>query len=340
MSGKAIKILKVVTPLLLSAALIYWLFRKVDFDKVKGIITLDADFGWLFAVMAIVTLSHVVRGIRWGYQLRAAGVGNVPRMALCCSIFGAYALNLLVPYMGEAWRIVYMAKRQDVPISTVLGTDIGDRLSDAVVVLLLLLLALATGHEYIYAFLARYEVGIKILDTVRDPWIWTGIAGVVAAAGLTMYMLRGKPFVRHAIDSMKRVWKGFAVLFTMRGRWQYLFLTLGIWTCYFLETYVGFLVFPFTRHLMETPGMAWGLLPGLITFVFSSMSMLIPSSGGLGPWNLAVMFGLSLFGISDTDGTAYSILIWSTESLTLVLLGIFTVCYVSFSRRHHTPCRR
>lgn len=340
MSGKAIKILKVVTPLLLSAALIYWLFRKVDFDKVKGIITLDADFGWLFAVMAIVTLSHVVRGIRWGYQLRAAGVGNVPRMALCCSIFGAYALNLLVPYMGEAWRIVYMAKRQDVPISTVLGTDIGDRLSDAVVVLLLLLLALATGHEYIYAFLARYEAGIKILDTVRDPWIWTGIAGVVAAAGLTMYMLRGKPFVRHAIDSMKRVWKGFAVLFTMRGRWQYLFLTLGIWTCYFLETYVGFLVFPFTRHLMETPGMAWGLLPGLITFVFSSMSMLIPSSGGLGPWNLAVMFGLSLFGISDTDGTAYSILIWSTESLTLVLLGIFTVCYVSFSRRHHTPCRR
>lgn len=340
MSGKAIKILKVVTPLLLSAALIYWLFRKVDFDKVKGIITLDADFGWLFAVMAIVTLSHVVRGIRWGYQLRAAGVGNVPRMALCCSIFGAYALNLLVPYMGEAWRIVYMAKRQDVPISTVLGTDIGDRLSDAVVVLLLLLQALATGHEYIYAFLARYEVGIKILDTVRDPWIWTGIAGVVAAAGLTMYMLRGKPFVRHAIDSMKRVWKGFAVLFTMRGRWQYLFLTLGIWTCYFLETYVGFLIFPFTRHLMETPGMAWGLLPGLITFVFSSMSMLIPSSGGLGPWNLAVMFGLSLFGISDTDGTAYSILIWSTESLTLVLLGIFTVCYVSFSRRHHTPCRR
>lgn len=340
MSGKAIKILKVVTPLLLSAALIYWLFRKVDFDKVKGIITLDADFGWLFAVMAIVTLSHVVRGIRWGYQLRAAGVGNVPRMALCCSIFGAYALNLLVPYMGEAWRIVYMAKRQDVPVSTVLGTDIGDRLSDAVVVLLLLLLALATGHEYIYAFLARYEAGIKILDTVRDPWIWTGIAGVVAAAGLTMYMLRGKPFVRHAIDSMKRVWKGFAVLFTMRGRWQYLFLTLGIWTCYFLETYVGFLVFPFTRHLMEIPGMAWGLLPGLITFVFSSMSMLIPSSGGLGPWNLAVMFGLSLFGISDTDGTAYSILIWSTESLTLVLLGIFTVCYVSFSRRHHTPCRR
>lgn len=340
MSGKAIKILKVVAPLLLSTALIYWLFRKVDFDRVKGIITHDADFGWLFAVMGIVTLSHIVRGIRWGYQLRAAGVGNVPRMALCCSIFGAYALNLLVPYMGEAWRIVYMAKRQDVPVSTVLGTDIGDRLSDAIVVLLLLLLALATGHEYIYAFLVRYEVGIKILDIISDPWLWTGIAGAVAAVCLTMYLLRSKPFARHAIDSMRRVWKGFVVLFTMNGRWQYLFLTFGIWTCYFLETYIGFLVFPFTRHLMETPGMAWGLLPGLITFVFSSMSMLIPSSGGLGPWNLAVMFGLSLFGIADTDGTAYSILVWTTESLTLVLLGIFTVCYVAFSRRHLTPCRR
>ena len=80
--------------------------------------------------------------------------------------------------------------------------------------------------------------------------------------------------------------------------------------------------------------MAWGLLPGLISFVFSSMSMLIPSNGGLGPWNIAVIFGLTLFGISAPDATAFSIVLWSTVSLTLVILGLFTVGYVSFSRRH------
>ena len=80
------------------------------------------------------------------------------------------------------------------------------------------------------------------------------------------------------------------------------------------------------------PGMAWGLLPALISFVFSSMSMLIPSNGGLGPWNLAVMFALSLFGISDTDGTAFSMLLWSTEAMTLIALGLFTAAYALTSK--------
>ena len=54
-----------------------------------------------------------------------------------------------------------------------------------------------------------------------------------------------------------------------------------------------FQAFPFTRALVEEPGSAWGLIPGLVVFVFGSYSMAIPSNGGLGPWNLAVMFGRS-----------------------------------------------
>jgi glycosyltransferase 2 family protein len=333
-SPRIIKVLKIVGPLTLSAVLVWWLFRRVDFQRVGAVIRDDTHFMWLIAVMGIVTLSHVIRGIRWGYQLRGAGVGNVPKMALCCSIFGAYAMNLIIPYMGEAWRIVYIAKRQKAPLSTVLGTDIGDRISDAIVVILLLILALAVGHDYIEAFLDHYSVGRKILHIVTSPALWLSVAGVAGAGVLLLYLLRERPFATRFFLSVKRTWHGFAILFTMKGRWQYLFLTIGIWTCYYLETYIGFIAFPFTRHLMEQPGMVWGLLPGLISFVFSSMSMLIPSNGGLGPWNIAVIFGLTLFGISAPDATAFSIVLWSTVSLTLVILGLFTVGYVSFSRRY------
>ncbi|MBD5196228.1 MAG: hypothetical protein HDS89_02105, partial [Bacteroidales bacterium] len=45
------------------------------------------------------------------------------------------------------------------------------------------------------------------------------------------------------------------------------------------------------------------------------------------------MFALSLFGISDTDGTAFSMLLWTTTSLTLVALGLFTVAYILLSRK-------
>lgn len=328
------KILQFLVPLSLSALLIWWLFRKVNFHNVMTIIRGEVDYGWLLLVMVIVTASHCIRGIRWGYQLRAAGVGNIPTMSLCCSIFGAYSLNLLVPYMGEAWRIVYIARRQKVPVSTVLGTDIGDRISDAIVVILLFILSLIVGHKYIISFLDHYAVGQKVMHILSDPWIWMSIASVLAAIILSAYLLRNKNFMMGVISSMQKIWKGFVVLFTMKGRLAYLLLTIGIWGCYYLETYVGFMAFPFTRELMTQPGLAYGLLPGLISFVLSSMSIAIPSNGGLGPWNLAVMFALSLFGIANTDGAAFSIVLWSTESLTLVLLGIYTICYVALSRSH------
>lgn len=327
------KILKVVLTLGVSVFLVLWLFKKVDFHNVWQIITSgDVRFGFILAVIPVVILSHVIRGYRWGIQLRAAGLGHIPGLTLCCSIFGAYAMNLLVPYMGEAWRIVWMAKRNNAPVSTVLGTDIGDRGTDAVVVLTLFILAMIVGHPFIEAFLSHYAVGKKILDIIADPWLWIGIAISLGLIISLVYTLRKRCFMQKIILSLKNIWQGFKVLFTMKGTGLYLVLTIGIWTCYFLETYLAFYAFPFTRELISRPGMAWGLLPALISFVFSSMSMLIPSNGGLGPWNLAVMFALSLFGISDTDGTAFSMLLWSTESITLIGLGLFTAAYALISK--------
>lgn len=330
-------ILKVALTLSISAALVVWMFKKVDFHSVMHILTHgDVRYGWLIAVVPVVVLSHVIRGYRWGIQLRAVGLGHIPGLTLACSIFGAYALNLVIPYSGEAWRIVWMAKRTGAPVSTVLGTDIGDRGSDAVVVMLLLVVATIVGHPFIMSFLHHYAVGNEILDIIDKPLLWTCIFIGLAIAVALIYKFRNTKLIAPFIKGLLRTWSGFKVLFTMKGRGLYLVLTLGIWLCYYLETYLTLFAFPFTRALIMEHGMAFGLLPALISFVFSSMSMAIPSSGGLGPWNLAVMFALSLFGISDTDGTAFSMLLWTTTSVTLVLLGLFTVGYI-LTTRHSQP---
>ena len=123
------------------------------------------------------------------------------------------------------------------------------------------------------------------------------------------------------------------VLFHMKGTGMYIVLTFGIWICYFLDTYLCFFAFPFTRQLITGHGYYWGLIPGLVVFVFGSCSMGVPSNGGLGPWNIAVMFALSLFGISDSDGAAYSIVCWSFQTAVLIASGIFSAFYIMFSRR-------
>ncbi len=90
------------------------------------------------------------------------------------------------------------------------------------------------------------------------------------------------------------------------------FYSLAIWTCYYMQLYVAFsrsrshgASAPVRRSLS-------GWSPCLVAFVLSSIGMAVPASnGGLGPWNIAVMFGLAVYGVSDAQGTAFSMLQWS-----------------------------
>lgn len=121
-----VKVLDYLVPVGISALLVVWLFRKVDFGEVMALVRNGCDFRWVLAMMAITTLSHMVRGIRWGIQLRGAGVPRMTVTKESVSIFGAYALNLVFPRLGEVWRCVYISRSEKVPLSTVVGTDIGD----------------------------------------------------------------------------------------------------------------------------------------------------------------------------------------------------------------------
>ena len=330
------KVLRVVVPVCVTVIMVGWLFTKIDFGQLREILSHDVHIEFIILMMAITALSHMIRGIRWGIQLRAAGVPRMTVTAESVSIFGAYALNLLLPYLGEAWRCVFVSRRERVKLSTVVGTDLGDRLSDAVVVTALAVLAFVVAQPVLMRFFERYPVGEHILSMVSHPATWITVAAVLAVLGVGLYCFCRTQFVHGMMLSGKRIWTGFAVLFTMKGRWEYLLLTLGIWTCYFMETYSCFWAFDFTRELIHQPGMAAGFLPGLIVFVFGSFSMAVPSNGGLGPWNVAVMWALMLYGVHQTDAVAYSIVAWGFQAMTLVGLGIFSACYI-MRGRHSSP---
>ncbi|MDE6741553.1 MAG: flippase-like domain-containing protein [Muribaculaceae bacterium] len=327
------KTLKVLIPIGVSAAMIVWLSRKVDFHRMWTITSHDCDWWWLLPVMLLTMLSYSIRGIRWGYQLRAAGIPRMSVVSESVSIFSAYAINLLVPYLGEAWRCVYVVRKENAKLSTVIGTDLADRSSDFVMIVLLLGLALTVAHPALMHFFDQYQFG-RDIESILSKWeLWTGLAiGVIIFIFCDIRWKNSRLFKGINL-SISRMWQGFKVIFTMEGRWTYLFLTIAIWVCYFLKIYLVFFAFPFTRELITHSGYAWGLLPGLVAFVFGSFSMAIPSNGGLGPWNIAVMYALMLYGIGHTDAAAFSIVAWSTQTFMTILLGIFSMIYIAATKK-------
>lgn len=249
-------------------------------------------------------------------------------MELICGVFGCYALNLVIPRVGELWRCTFVAQRSKAQFTTVMGSMVADRLADTVMVIMLLLLTFVTAAAALTAFMAKYPVGEGILNILYSPYMWIAAILVIAFSWWLLHRFRASEFVTKLRKWTGEIWRGFAVIVTMPGKWKFLLLTFAIWGCYFIQLYVAFFAFSFTKSLCYESGLAYGLLPCLVAFVLSSIAMAVPSNGGLGPWNIAIMFGLAIYGVPDVEGAAFSILQWSGQTVMLIILGIFTAIWI------------
>lgn len=321
------KALQYILPIALSVILIWSLFRKVDFKETMEIISHGVDYWWILAAMGISVFSHIFRAMRWRLQLNALKV-KTTLMELTCSIFGCYALNLVLPRVGEIWRCTFVSQRSKAPLTTVMGSMMADRLSDTIMVIFLTLLTFVAAAPALLSFLSKYPIGEGLLRLLYSPVIWISIIAVIGIIWFILHKFRDTAPVVKMRKWAGEIWSGFAVVMTMPGKWKFLLLTFGIWGCYFVQLYVAFYAFDFTRELCREPGLAFGLIPCLVAFVLSSIGMAIPSNGGLGPWNIAVMFGLTVYGVPDVEGAAFSILQWSGQTVMLILLGIYTAIWI------------
>ncbi len=117
----------------------------------------------------------------------------------------------------------------------------------------------------------------------------------------------------------------------MPGKGRWLLLTAGLWGCYFVQLYVAFYAFPFTREVLAQHG----ILAALVAFVLSSISMGVPSNGGIGPWQWAIIFALGIYGLGQAQAAAFANLVLGTQTMLLILLGLFTFGCIALDKRRH-----
>lgn len=317
---------------MISVGLCWLLFRDFDFADMWHVIRTECRFGWIAAGLVIAVFSHIFRAMRWRIQLRALGI-DVPLFALILSIFGTYAVNLVFPRLGEVWRTGYIARRQHASFTEVFGSMVADRLADTVTVALLTLLALVVASSTMVEYLMQNEALYRsVIDFISSPLLWIGMAAIVAAIWLILRrMSNSKPIIK--LKSLARnLWHGFSVVLTMPGRGRWLLLTVCIWGCFFGQMVVAFYGFGFTADVIS----GHGLSAVLVTFVLSSISMGVPSNGGIGPWQWAVIFGLGIYGVDAAHAGAFANLVLGCNTLLLIALGLFTFASIAIERKQNT----
>ena len=318
--------LKYGLPLLVSVLLCRLLFKNIDWSEMMTIIRDQCDWRWIFLALFISIFSHIFRAMRWGIQLSALGV-RPPLFTLVLSIFGTYAVNLVLPRLGELWRTGYISKQQDAPFATVFGSMVADRLADTVTVALLTLVTFLLATKQLAAYLG--DNGGSLMATVTSPWLWLGVAVIIVLAVLFFRWKTTNAVVRKIQDFGRGIWQGFAVIAKMPGKGRWLLLTVAVWGCYFMQLYVAFYAFGFTTDIIHQ----YGILAVLVTFVLSSLSMGVPSNGGIGPWQWSVIIALGMYGLDKVNATAFANLVMGMQTLLLIALGIFTFVCIALQRR-------
>jgi len=322
-------LLKYVVPAVISVGLCWLLFTGIDFGEMIDIIRSECDFTFIAIALALSVVSHVFRAMRWGLQLRALDVPT-PFFPLLLSIFGTYAVNLVFPRLGEVWRTGYIAQRQRAPFATVFGSMVADRLADVLTVVLITLATFIIAAGPLTSYLAgNRESYDKMVGLLSSPWIWGSLAVIVLLFVWLFTSSTANGVVIRIRETVRGLWQGFATVFTMPHRGLWLMLTVCLWGCYFVQMWIAFYAFPFTASVVAQHGVT----AVLVTFVMSSIMTGVPSNGGIGPWQWAVIFALGIYGMGRTESGAFANVVLGSQTLLLIALGIFTFAAIALEKR-------
>lgn len=325
------KIVKYGLPMLISVGLCYVLFHDMDFAEMAAFVKSDCDFRLILVAMALGALAFVIRALRWRIQLSSSQI-YAPVMPVIYSIAGTYAVNLIFPRLGEVWRSDYIARRQKAPFATVFGSMVADRAADTITVLLLCLLAFFIGGSALRSFFDnKFEFSGILFQLISSPWTYVvgALLLIICIALLRVY--RHKPLVPKIIGIGRQLLSGFMSIFHIERIWAWLLLTIMLWGTYFVQMWVCFSAFGMTQELMQTHG----LIIVFVCFVFGCISMGVPSNGGIGPYQIAVVFGLECFaaGIDKQQAYAFANVVLGAETLVTILCGILTFIMIAIDNR-------
>ena len=308
-------ILKIVLPLLIAGAILYYMYRDFDFAEVGRIFRDEMNIWWLFATLIPITLSHIMRGLRWLITLEPLGYKPKTGDSID-SIFIAYASNILIPRVGEVSRCAVLTKYDGVPFSKALGTLVAERLVDMLLVLIFVCTVLLTQMGVFASFFA--ETGTNedaIVGLLTSPKTYIVVLGVIAALFALWTVMRKTMIYSKMMKQLRNFVDGLLSLKTMHRKGLFLFYTVGIWICYFLEFYLAFFCFPFTAEL--------GMVKAMVIFAAISLAIVIPTPNGAGPWHFVVISMLTLYGVSQINASSFALIVHAFQTLGVIMLGAY-----------------
>lgn len=308
--AKAKKALRIALPIALAVFFGWYTFSKLPIDQIIPYFK-TANYSWIVLGMFMGLLSNLSRAYRWKYLIEPLGYSmRFPNGAM--AVFIAYLANFGIPRSGEVLRAAVLTNYENVPFQKSFGTIIAERMADMVVLLSIVALTLLIQFDFIYTILENTFQPKKLL--------LLGVVGLVFCFLIFLYIKKSQSKIALKVRNFVRgLLEGVLSIVRMKRKWAFIFHTLFIWVMYIMMFYVTSLA------LDEINGVSVGAL--LIAFIAGSFTI-AATNGGIFVYPLAIGAAFSLFGIPEYPSIAFGWIIWSSQTLTIIVLGSLSFLFL------------
>jgi len=325
-------ILTVLISIAIAGVFLWVALRGLDFDKIKSSLQ-KANYLWVAFAAVFGVSAYIFRAVRWNLLLEPMGYKISNSNSLWSLSFG-YLMNLTIPRSGEVARSTALYGVEKVPVDKSFGTIILERVVDLVCMGIFALLTLIFKYD---ALLAFYKSATQQTQPQSDSSTSYIVLGCIIFILIIFFIFRRSlqklSIYNKIIGFGKGIFEGLKSIFNLKQKGKFILLTAGIWICYFFASYLVCFSLPETSNF--TPA------DGCFILVVGTLGMIIPASGGIGAFNLAMKFGFTALFISMGKdaveggelGLAYSFITLPLQIIIMLVMGLISIPMLAKNRK-------
>ena len=303
------KFLSLTIPLLIGLGIIYYQYTTLSPDELEKIKIsfLKADYFYIYLSLFIALFGFWSRAYRWKFALNHLGYQTKfhnDLLTVCVSYF----VNLTIPRSGEISRAALLKKYENVPFDKGFGTIVAERIVDLMIFFLFVIVAFLLQFEKLYQFLIEKLPVEKILYLLAG-----GI--IIFILFIVVWIYAEWKIIQKLKNKLSGLIEGMTSILKMKDKWNYIFHSFFIWFSYLIMFYVTIFALP------ETSNISFDVV--IMGFIFGSLAVGF-TNGGLGAYPLAIAMIYSLYGIPNEVGVAFGWLVWVSQTLLTIFLGLLS----------------
>ncbi len=303
------KILNLILGILISCAMLYLVFRRIDFTEFVNHV-MSAKLGYLLLNLFLGTMLLVLRSYRWKIMLKEYK-GFELQNFFKSTVMGLF-FNTVLPFrVGDIFQGYILAKKTLLPKSLTMSTVLLERFIDLFPPILFLIIG-----SFFVVLPKQISLRISVLVLV----------GLVLAFVLVLkyknFLLSRLIFYSEKVSILKKIvgvlekfFSAIENISSINVLYKIILLTFLLWSGYS----IGMVLICYSLNI-DLPSVWAGFLIQAIT----ALSVVIPSSPGyVGSWEFMGSLSLIIFKIDKTKAASFAVVSHFIGMLPIISLGLF-----------------